>query len=288
MEGNNMPKMMKPINDLIFKKLFGDEKHKDILLSFLNAVLRLPEKSQLTDITLVDTHINPDMVGDKQCILDVRAKTMNGEQINIEVQLSNQKDIEKRTLYYWANMYTDQLLEGQTYKDLKRTITINILDFKYFPTDQIHHIFRLYEKNDNFLLTEDLEIHTIELPKLKDESIQSDILMKWFAFLKVNEKTGMEEFRMHIQEPMIEKAVSILNIINQDPATRRLYQMREKALRDHLNMIETAEEVGMKKGMEKGKEEIIKKMLVKNTSTSLISELTDISIGEIEKIKSTL
>ncbi|CFJ34115.1 conserved hypothetical protein [Mycobacterium tuberculosis] len=69
---------------------------------------------------MVDPHINADQVGDKASILDVRAKTKTGEQINIEVQLHNKYDMEKRSLYYWAKMYEGQLAEGEPYRNLKK------------------------------------------------------------------------------------------------------------------------------------------------------------------------
>ncbi len=282
---------MRPINDIVFKQLFGQEENKDLLLSFLNAVLRLP--TPLDTITLIDPHLNADQIGDKNSILDVRAKTKTGEQINIEVQLVNQKDIEKRTLYYWSKMYEKQLVEGELYKNLKKTITINILNFKYFSTEQLHNTFQLYEKNERFLLVDDLEIHTIELPKLTEEYLESgELLAKWLAFLRVNEETELEEFRMQIQEPMIEKAVNLLSIINGDPEKRRLYEMREKAMRDHANIMETVMEKGMEKGIEKGKqegiEEVVKNMLKEDMEISTISKVTKMPIEDIEKIKSNM
>lgn len=88
----------------MFKRIFGVEENKDILLSFLNSTLKRPEGQELKEIELVDPHIHPDQVGDKASILDVKARTKTGVRIHIEIQLHNKYDIEKRSLYYWAKL----------------------------------------------------------------------------------------------------------------------------------------------------------------------------------------
>ena len=139
-------KRLKVKNDFIFRKLFGESKNKDLLISFLNAVLELDGLKKLEDIEVLDgTELKRDSMEDKLGILDVRARTAQGENINIEVQLINQFNMDKRTLFYWSKMFTEQLKEGQPYKDLKKTITINILDFNYIGAEQYSTVFHLGE-----------------------------------------------------------------------------------------------------------------------------------------------
>ncbi len=153
--------------DYAFKLIFGKEGNESILIAFLNAALRLPKEGQIAGITLLNPELNKEYKEDKKSILDIRAVTLEGTQINIEIQLKNKYDMEKRSLFYWAEMYTRQMQEGMAYKELSKTVTINILDFDYLKqTNSYHSVFHLYEKEERFPLTDTLEMHFMELPKL--------------------------------------------------------------------------------------------------------------------------
>lgn len=274
-----MTKRMNPIVDFVFKRIFGTEENKDLLLSFLNATLKPEEGKQLQEITLVDPHINADQVGDKASILDVRAKTKAGEQINIEVQLHNKYDMEKRSLYYWAKMYEGQLAEGEPYRNLRKTVTISIVEFSYLPSKSYHSVFRLREDTERFVLTDNLEIHFLELPKLGAEHQEtSDLLVKWLLFLKAESETKLEELAM--SEPTIRKAVNVLEFLSQDAEARRLYEMREKALKDEANMIQGAKQ---EKAME-----VAKNLLAMDMTVDVVAKATGLSEEEIEKLKQQL
>nr|WP_276532015.1 Rpn family recombination-promoting nuclease/putative transposase [Brevibacillus invocatus] len=274
---------MNPIVDFVFKRIFGTEENKDLLLSFLNATLKPEEGKQLQEITLVDPHINADQVGDKASILDVRGKTKTGEQINIEVQLHNKYDMEKRSLYYWAKMYEGQLAEGEPYRNLRKTVTISIVDFSYLPSKSYHSVFRLREDKEKFVLTDNLEIHFLELPKLGAEHQEtSDLLVKWLLFLKAESETKLEELAM--SEPTIRKAVNVLEFLNQDKEARKLYEMREMALKDELNMIEGAKAEGER---QKAKE-VAKNLLAMDMTVEMVAKATGLPTEEIEKLKQQL
>lgn len=90
--------------DYAFKLIFGKEGNEAILIAFLNAALKLPQESRIEEITIINPELNKEYPEDKKSILDVRAITSQGMQINIEIQLSNQYDMEKRSLYYWAQI----------------------------------------------------------------------------------------------------------------------------------------------------------------------------------------
>ena len=101
---------LKVKNDFIFQKIFGQNEHKEILISFLNAVLALETDQQLADIEIMEnTRLKKDSVDDKLGILDIRARAATGEQINIEIQLVNQYNMDQRTLFYWSKLLTDIL-----------------------------------------------------------------------------------------------------------------------------------------------------------------------------------
>ena len=126
-----------PLNDYLFKFVFGREERKRITLSFLNAILEREGTDELTDITFIDRASDPQFEEEKLSQLDIYGITSDSSQINIEVQLINRHNMQKRTLYYWARMY-QTLRKGKEYQDLSRSITINLLNFHLCFRRRIH------------------------------------------------------------------------------------------------------------------------------------------------------
>ena len=157
--------ILSPKVDFVFKKIFGSEENKSILISFLNATLK--PKNEIISVELKNTDIEKDYIQDKFSRLDVKATTSNKEVINIEIQLKNQYNMIKRTLYYWSKIYEEQISEGNNYKMLNRTVCINILDYKFLKNNRFHNTYRLKEIETNEELTDIEEIHFIEIPKLR-------------------------------------------------------------------------------------------------------------------------
>ncbi|WP_157078687.1 Rpn family recombination-promoting nuclease/putative transposase, partial [Methanobrevibacter filiformis] len=119
-----------PLNDYLFLEYMGKQGDEEQLLSFLNAVLTRTNNDVLTSIEIVEnTEITPDVLGDKSCVLDVRAKTADGTKIEIEVQLANEYNMIKRLLYYWSREFVVNLDSGDKYQELPKVIAIGILDF---------------------------------------------------------------------------------------------------------------------------------------------------------------
>jgi len=113
-----MPRRLSPKNDFVFISLFGGEDHKDLLISLLNAILDLRGEAQLLEIEIVkNLRLSQERLDEKTGVLDIRARTVAGTEINIEIQLLNQYDMEKRTLFYWSKIFTEQLKPGQNFRD---------------------------------------------------------------------------------------------------------------------------------------------------------------------------
>ena len=217
MEVKIMKQLLDPKVDFVFKKIFGNEKHPKILISFLNAVIK-PE-NKIVSVTLKDTEITKDNLEDKFSRLDVKAITSNGEHINIEIQLKNENNMVKRTLYYWSRMYNEQLGEGQNYNQLSRTICINILKFKYLKTDKFHSFYRLKEMETNEELTDVQELHFIEIPKLPKHTEVKDMLTGWMEFLKNPNSEEVMELEMNVEE--IQEAKKELIRLSNDEKERK-------------------------------------------------------------------
>lgn len=180
-----------PRVDIAFKKIFGVEENKDLLISLINSIVS--DQDQVSDITLLNPYNAQNFTRDKLSILDIKAKGFDGKLFNIEIQISDEADYDKRALYYWAKLYTEQLEVAEDYSTLSKAIGIHILNFISIPeVDKYHNIFHITEKETGQSYFKDLELHTIELKKFSKDSSEQlpDIISKvknsldmWLAFL---------------------------------------------------------------------------------------------------------
>jgi predicted transposase/invertase (TIGR01784 family) len=243
--------LLNPKIDFVFKKIFGSEEHPEILISFLNAVLK-PEKP-IVSVEIKNSDLEKEYIEDKFSRLDVKALTSNKEIINIEIQLKNEYNMIQRSLYYWSKLYEEQLSEGDRYDKLSRTVCINILDFKYLKNDRFHNGYRLKEIETNEELTDLQEIHFIEIPKLKRfESTEEivDLLEGWVEFLRDPESEVIRKLEMSNKE--IREAKDELYRLSRNSKERELYYLREKSLRDEISALANAKEKGLKEGLKQG------------------------------------
>ena len=276
--------LLDPKMDFVFKNIFGSEKHPNILISFLNATLK--PKDLITEVEIKNTDLNKGYIEDKFSRLDVKATTSNNEIINIEIQLKNEYNMIKRSLYYWSKLYSEQLNEGEDYSVLKRTICINILNFKYLKTRMFHSVYRMKEIHTNEELSDIEEIHFIEIPKLEDGSDEKDMLVAWIEFLKNPESEKVRSLEMSVDE--IREAKDELIKMSNDDTQRELYEMRAKTLRDKVSALNEAERKGIKKGREEGEKnkaiEIAKSLIDLGLDKESIAKSTGLDLCEVEKL----
>ncbi|MFR1317103.1 MAG: Rpn family recombination-promoting nuclease/putative transposase, partial [Clostridium perfringens] len=277
--------LLNPQIDFVFKKIFGTEKNKPILINFLNAVIK--PTTPIKDVEIKNNDIDKDFIEDKFSRLDVKATTSNKEHINIEIQVKNEYNMIQRTLYYWSKMYSEQIQNRDNYSKLERTVCINILNFKYLKNDKYHNAYRLKEITSNEELTDLQEIHFIELPKFNEignkeyvENVEKmDALEKWLEFLVEPESNTVRQLELSNEE--IKLAKSELYRLSMDSKEREQYNMREKAIYDRISALENAEA----KGKIERELELVKASLNQGLEISLISKITGLSKEEILKIK---
>lgn len=154
-----------PMNDVLFKFIFGKVERKNITMDFLNAVLEPSLGHAIKEIYFLPTEQIPQNDADKLSRLDVACELDTGEFIDVEVQVINYQNMKRRTLYYWAQMYLMRLPSGANYNDLKPTITINILAFNLLPQVEPHAMYSIYNLETKNRLNDDMELHFLELPK---------------------------------------------------------------------------------------------------------------------------
>lgn len=272
---------LKPLNDFIFKKLFGEKGDEPILIAFLNAILNRTQKEELTEIEIVENkELTKELIEDKTGRIDVRAKTIKGEQIDIEVQLVDQDNMDKRTLFYWGKLYLEGIKQGEDYRKLTKVITINLLDFKFLETKDYHSSFHLWEDVEKeYMLTDLVEIHFIELPKfreLQDREYGNEALKRWLTFLEKDISREVLEELMEM-EPAIKMAEEKLDYLSSDPKTIELYKAREYSAHERANLLST--------GMNRAKLDMAKKLLDKGMDIDTIVEITEIPSEQIKKLQ---
>lgn len=271
--------LLSPRVDFVFKKIFGNEQHPNILISFLNAVLN--QKDAITSVKILNTDIDKEHIDDKYSRLDIKATTNNKEHINIEIQVKNEYNMVKRSMYYWSKMYESQIIEGDDYDKLARTVCINILDFKCLKNDRFHNFYRLKEVETNEELTDIQELHFIELPKYKGVSEDEDIsnmLEIWTTFIKNPESKVIERLEMSKEE--IKDAKYELLRISASSKERELYERRKESLLNKVSALKKSKEDGAK---EKAIE--IARNLLDILDNKTISLKTGLSIDDINELR---
>ncbi len=241
--------IMKPKVDFAFKELMYDE---TIRIGFLAAVLAVPV-GEIRSAVILNTELQRTHPEDKLGILDVRVSMNAGTEIDIEIQIAPMSIWADRSLFYLSKMYAAQISAGDSYRLLKKCISISILDFRLFAdSGEFYSCFHIREDTRHTLYTDKMEFHVIELPKLPEElkESSSDLLL-WAKFLNAERK---EDFEMMAKKNEgIAKAYERLQVMSQDEKKRMEYEAREKALRDHNEVMLEAMERGIAQGIELGK-----------------------------------
>lgn len=248
-----------PTNDYVFKRIFGKVGNEFITKEFLSVIL----DRKLTSVNLEgNTILEKELLDDKLGILDIKAKLDNNILCDIEMQVINNKNIEKRILYYWSKLYSSGIKSGENYDKLNKTISILLINYELNNLKDIlkgHTEWKIREKNfKNTVLTDMLEIHIIELPKVK-RLINTDFIFKedkdfsvWTKFLlKPNE---LEEIDMK-GNLAVKKAKEELDKIKRDEYEERIAELRMKHILDSNSLKAEGYEDGFEAGKIEGKVE---------------------------------
>ena len=234
-------------------------------------------------------------VDGKNEVLDLKVELDDGEICNLEIQLANKKNFKERMLDYWARLYSGQLKKGDDYTKLKRTILIAIVNFniKEFINEEYHTKWQIREeRNKELILTNDFEIHIIEIEKaiksLKEN--KQDKIAQWMSFF--DNPNSMEVKNMSKENEDINEALEQLRRLSSNKQLREIIEREERIERDRRAELQFAIEEGLEQGREQGikegrnqeKKNIINKFLEKGMEIEEISKLLELSKEEIEKI----
>lgn len=245
-----MGKYLNPRADLTFKKVFAD--HKDLMISFLNALLPLPDDGQVTDIEYLPFELIPSMPLKKDTIVDVRCEDQQKRQFIVEMQMIWTADFFKRVLFNSSKAYVKQLKKGEDYEDLQPVYSLNLINEAFLnDTDEWYHDYGLVEFNFPDHVIEDMHVIFIELPKFKPHSYQDKKMMVlWLRFLtEIDEDTKVAPKEL-MENPETRKALDIVE--------ESAYSDAQMAYYDHfwdMVSVERTLHSSVRREREKGKAE---------------------------------
>ena len=255
-----------PTQDIFIHYLFTSADSEAILLSFVNAVLADAGRPLVEKISIANTFNPQRFTEDKWFINDIKAIDKDGNVYEIEIQTLNHESFENRILYYWSREYSGQLVKGEDYRRLNPVIGIAVTRFLLFPElEKMHNEFYITcRQNPNYILTDDLQLHFIELTPEKWPTLPeiSPALSQWLEFFaNANEKTE-EEMEVLLKKHAnhgVREAYKKYHSFCQKPELRTLAEERWLADVYQRTLLGEAEDRGIKKGREEGIAEGIEK-----------------------------
>lgn len=263
-------------NDIAFRKIFGNENKKEILISFLNAVLKLEGNKQITWVEILNPYQLPIVLGAKSTILDVRARDKAGNGYIVEMQVTDKIGFAKRAVYYTAKNYSSQLSVGDDYYKLKPTIFIGILNFEFLKSKNYlsRHLILDAETKEHKL--KDLDFNFIELPKFnKTEQELTTLIDKWVYFIKNAENLHL------IPNNLDDEGLEIAY----QEADRHTWTKEELEEYEYARMRETDEITREMFVIENRNIEIARKSLKRGFDNETIADLTDLTFEQIEQLR---
>lgn len=285
-----------PKNDVAFKKIFGDEQHKEILISFLNAVLDLQGVQEIADVEILNPYQAPRLELLKYTLLDLKAVDKRGVTFIIEMQVEEIEGYKKRFQYYAAKAYASQIERGEEYVKLNQVIFIGILNFTAFESKHYlsRHLLLNLETKDQEL--NDIEFNFIELPKFKKEEHDlTTLLDKWIYFIKYAGR--LDVLPEATNNPALQSAYDVAERFRWSKEELEVYDYWSMKLQDERGAITVAKrrglEAGRKEGLEAGHKAGVaegekagrlaaaRALLADGMEAALVAKYTGLSLAEV-------
>lgn len=275
-----------PHTDFGFKRLFGSEFNKELLISFLNALFR--GEQNVKDVTYLNSEQLGDRIDARRAVFDVFCENDKGEKFIVEMQNVYQEFFKDRTIYYSTFPIREQAQRGGD-RDfhLNSVYTIGLLNFNFAEglqnAKRWHHEVKLMETDTKEVFYDKLTYVYVEIPKFdKTENELKTMYDKWMFVLK--NLSSLMKRPASLQERVFTRLFEQAEISKFNPQELKSYEDSVNAYRDIVNAIKTAEKKKFAEGKAEGKAEIARAMLAKGMDMEVISELTGISIGELKDL----
>jgi predicted transposase/invertase (TIGR01784 family) len=298
-------KFINPFTDFGFKKIFGEEANKDLLIDFLNELL--PSKGKIIQLTYLQTEQLGATQTDRKAIFDLYCQNDKGEKFIIELQKAKQKYFKDRSLYYSTFAIQEQATQGEWDFHLQGVYTIALMDFTFDDQPAHRHIFRhdvqLMEIQRKEIFYDKLVFVYLEMPKFTKsiDELQTQY-EKWLFLLK--NLPLLDTIPEQFKEQAFRRLFEIASIANYNETEKRAYQTSLKYYRDLKNAMDTkfeeglleGVEIGKKEGVEIGKKEgielgeknaklqIARNLKAAGVSTTLIQQATGLSVKDIDSL----
>jgi predicted transposase/invertase (TIGR01784 family) len=270
-----MSKYINPYTDFGFKKLFGEEANKDLLIDFLNQIL--PPHHQIVELTFRNSEILGEMLHERKAIFDIHCEAKSGEKFIVEMQKAKVNFFKDRSLFYATIPIREQAKKGEWDFKLMPVYMIAILDFQYDEGEERQKFMRSVhlKDQDGDTFYDKLQFRFIQMPLfIKNENELENHFDKWIYFLKNLE--SIDAIPAILDEPIFEKAFSVAEVAKMTPLQYEQYQESLLTYIEVKEVVKTAELDGVKK--------VAKKMLEMGLTRGQIIEATGLSNNEIEEL----
>lgn len=280
-------KYINPFTDFGFKRLFGEEPNKDLLLDFLNELLK-EEQGEIKDLTyLKNEHLGSAEV-DRKAIFDLYCENERGEKFIVELQKTKQNFFKDRTVYYSTFPIREQAKRADWNYELKAVYTIAILDFVFEEDkgtpEKFRYDIKLKDNETNKVFYDKLTFIYLEMPKFnKSVDELSTRFEKWLYVLR--NLNRLDRVPEKLKEQIFEKLFEVAEIAKFSPEQILSYEDSLKYYRDMKNSLDTAFEEGKEEGMLNKQIEIAKNLIRSGVGISIISESTGLTAAQIEGLK---
>lgn len=281
-------KYINPFTDFGFKKLFGEEANKELLIDFLNQLL--PEQGIITQLTYLKSEQLRSTEADRKAIFDLYCQNDRGEKFIVELQKARQKYFKDRSLYYATFAIQEQALTGEWNYQLKPVYTISVMDFQFDDTDvdQFLHDVYLIEKTTQRVFNDKLRFIYLAMPKFRKS--EEELFTRFDKWMYVIKNLGrLDRIPVKLQERLFEKLFTVAELATYNRDEQMAYQDSLKYYRDLKNAMDTVLEEGRELGQQEGWElgRLQEKRLIAlqmeqiGLPVNQIAALTQLTEGEI-------
>ena len=304
------------LSDLFARYLLGKNGNEDLLTDLVNSTLREFNFEEVKDLEIIDPYNLSENIDLKESIIDIKAKTKDNQTVIIEIQLCGNIDFLKRIFYYISKNVVNEVKEGENYNNVQKIISINLLDFnlKFGDKGKAHRCFKLIDTKDLNISLDLIQIHILEVKRFIEiiknstkEELKNNRLLSWMKFFTSDNLELIEE-ELKEENQIMSKVIEEYKRFTSDDKMMRAYAAREAFLVGQKMMLRREREDGFDEGklegikegklegIKEGKLEGIKEgeknkavsmaksMKTKNLDINLISEITGLTIDEIEKL----
>ena len=297
MEVEISERYVNPYTDFGFKKLFGTELNKDLLISLLNALFH--DKPEITDLSYMNTEHLGEGIVDRKAVFDVYCQLTDGSRIIVEMQKAEQQYFKDRSIYYSTYPIREQGHKGEWNYHLKNVYTVGILNFTFpdgeYPDDSMIHEIKLKDVADNHVFYDKLTFVYLEMPKFNKKEEELETMFDKWMFALSNLARLLERPKA-LQERIFTRLFEQAEIAHFTPVEREQYVASKKEYWDYYSTMETSFNKGLAEGMEKGMEkglaegkaeeklEIARSMKADKLPIETIIKYTGLSAKEIEAL----